>query len=86
MEAKIAKPGELLTACQYLVVNFKLGKINIEFKLENRKKILTIAIYRNSVNMQKNTLKKLNHGKKVKPAFKYMKDIIDNNLIEITQK
>ena len=53
MEAKIAKPGEVLTASQYWVVNFKLGKINIEFKLENRKKILTIAIYGYSLNMQK---------------------------------
>ena len=35
MEAKVAKPGEVLTASQYLVVNFKLGKINFEFKLEN---------------------------------------------------
>ena len=35
--------------------------------------------------MQNNTLKKLNHGEIVKPAFKYMKDIIDNKLIEITQ-
>ena len=40
MEAKVAKPGEVLTASQYLVVNFKLGKINIEFKLKNRKKNL----------------------------------------------
>ena len=53
MEAKVAKPGEVLTASQYLVVNFKLGKINIEFKLENRKKNLTIAIYGYSLNMQK---------------------------------
>ena len=35
MEAKIANTGEALTASHYLVVNFKLGKINIEFKLEN---------------------------------------------------
>ena len=53
MEAKIEKPGEVLTASQNLVVNFKLGKINIEFKLENRKKILTIAKYGYSSNMQK---------------------------------
>ena len=53
MEAKIAKSGEVLTASQYLVVNFKLGKINIDFKLENRKKILTIAIYGYSLIMQK---------------------------------
>ena len=49
----MAKPGEVLTASQYLVVNFKLGNINIEFKLENRKKILTIAIYGFSLSMQK---------------------------------
>ena len=30
MEVKIAKLGEVLTASQYLVVNFKLGKINID--------------------------------------------------------
>ena len=53
MEAKIAKTEEILTASQYLVVNFKLGNINIDFKLENRKKILTIAIYGYSLNMQK---------------------------------
>ena len=45
MEAKIATPGEVLTASQYLNVNFKLGKINIEFELENRKKNSTIAKY-----------------------------------------
>ena len=38
MEAKIATSWEVLTASQYLNVNFKLGKINIEFELENRKK------------------------------------------------
>ena len=27
--------------------------------------------------MQKNTLKKLNHGKIVKPAFKYIKDKVE---------
>ena len=53
MEAKVAKPGEILTASQYLVVSFKLGRVNIEFKLENRKKILTIAVYGYSLNMQK---------------------------------
>ena len=53
MEAKIEKLGEVLTASQHLVVNIKLGKINIEFKLENRKKVLTIAIYGYSLNMQK---------------------------------
>ena len=45
MEAKIATPGEALTASQHWVASFKLGKINIEFKLENRKKIVIIAIY-----------------------------------------
>ena len=35
------------------VVNFKLGKKNSDFKLENRKKILTIAIYEYSLNVQK---------------------------------
>ena len=40
MEAKVAKPGEVLTASQCLVVNFKLGKINTEFKLKNSKKNL----------------------------------------------
>ena len=35
MEAKIAKLGEVLTASHYLVVKFKLGKIKIEFTLEN---------------------------------------------------
>ena len=59
MEAKIEKPGEILTASQHLVVNFKLGKINIEFKLENRKKkILTIAKYGYSLNIQKYYVKK----------------------------
>ena len=53
MEAKVAKPGEILTASQYLVVSFKLGRVNIEFKLENRKKILTIAVYGYSLIMQK---------------------------------
>ena len=54
MEAKVAKPGEVLTASQYLVVNFKLGKLNIDFILENRKKkILTIVLYGYSLNMQK---------------------------------
>ena len=53
MEAKVAKPGEVLTASQFLVVSFKLGRINIEIKLKNRKKILTIAIYGYSLNMQK---------------------------------
>ena len=43
MEAKIATPGEALTASQLWVANFKLGKINTELKAENRKKILTIA-------------------------------------------
>ena len=38
MEAKIATSWDVLTATQYLNVNFKLGKINIEFELENRKK------------------------------------------------
>ena len=53
MEAKIATPGEVLTASQYLNNNFNFGKINIEFELENQKKILTIAIYGYSLNMQK---------------------------------
>ena len=38
---------------EYWVVNFKLGKINIDFKLENRKKILTFAIYGYRLKMQK---------------------------------
>ena len=40
MEAKSATTGEVLTASQYMNVNFKLGKINIEFELKNRKKNL----------------------------------------------
>ena len=40
MEAKFAKPGEVLTASQLLVVSFKLRRINIEIKLENRNKNL----------------------------------------------
>ena len=39
MEAIIARPVEALTALQYWVANFKLGKLNTEFKLESRKKI-----------------------------------------------
>ena len=43
MEDKTATPGEVLTASQYLNINFKLGKTIIEFELENRKKkILTL--------------------------------------------
>ena len=45
MEAKIAKPGKTLTISYYWVANFKLDGIKTEFKLENRKKTLTIAIY-----------------------------------------
>ena len=42
MEAKIATPGEVLTASQYWVTKFKRGEIYTEFKLG---KILAIAIY-----------------------------------------
>ena len=38
MEAKIAKPGEVLTASQYSVVSFKLGKINIDLNWKSKKK------------------------------------------------
>ena len=38
MEAKIAKPGEVLTAIQYLVVKFKIGIItmNLNWKIEKK--------------------------------------------------
>ena len=45
MKARIAKPGKTLTISYYWVANFKLDELNTEFKLENRKKTLTIAIY-----------------------------------------
>ena len=45
MEARIAKPGKTHTISYDWVVNFKLDEMNTEFKLENRKKTLNIAIY-----------------------------------------
>ena len=45
MEANIATSGETVTASHYWVATFKLGEVNTDFKQENRKKILTIAIY-----------------------------------------
>ena len=45
MEASIAKPGKTLTTSNYWVANYKLDEIKTEFKRENRKKTLTIAIY-----------------------------------------
>ena len=49
---KIVKPG-FKFIIDYWVFPFKHGKVNNNFKLENRKKILTIAIYVYSLNMQK---------------------------------
>ena len=45
MEARIAKPGKTLTASHYWVASFNFEEINSEFRLQNRKKTLTIAIY-----------------------------------------
>ena len=45
MEVKIAKPGKNLTILLYWVANVKLDELNTEFKTENEKKTLTIAIY-----------------------------------------
>ena len=45
MEARIEKPGKTLTTSNYWVANYKLDEIKTEFKRENRKKTLTIAIY-----------------------------------------
>ena len=50
---KIATPGKALRASHYWVANFKLDKINIEFKLENRKKYIKHCKIRYSLNMQK---------------------------------
>ena len=74
MEAEIAISGETLTASHYWVVTFKLGEVNTDFNQENRKKILTIAIYDIAQTCKNNTLKKLKHGDIVKPVFKYIKD------------
>ena len=45
MDARIAKSGKALTTSHYWFANFKLDETNTEFKQENRKKTLTIAIY-----------------------------------------
>ena len=44
-EARIAKPEKTLKMSYYWFAYFKLDEINTEFKLENRKKTLTIATY-----------------------------------------
>ena len=53
MEARIAKPEKTMTISYYWVANFKLDEINTEFKVENRKKTLTIALYDIAKNMRK---------------------------------
>ena len=45
MEARIGKPGKTVTKSHYWVAYFNLDEINTDFKQENRKKILIIAIY-----------------------------------------
>ena len=45
MENRIAKPGKTLATSHYEVANFKLDEINAEFKLENRKKTITIVTF-----------------------------------------
>ena len=45
MGVRIAKPGKTLTTYNYWVANYKLDELKTEFKRENRKNTLTIAIY-----------------------------------------
>ena len=53
MEAKIATPGETVTASQYWVADFKLREINTEFKQENRKNNLNHCNTKYTLNAKK---------------------------------
>ena len=57
MEARIAKPGKILTMSYFWVFNFKPDERNTKFKLENRKLTLNNCNTRYSLNVKNSFVK-----------------------------